>query len=101
MSVDDPEPPDERVTLVGLSDADKPEGETEADKFTVPVNPLRLARLITDVPDVPDWIVRLDGLLDMLKFVAGGLTVTRLDVVPVCDAESVTVSRTVKLPELE
>ena len=77
-----------------------PDGETEADKFTVPVNPLRLARLITDVPEVPDWMVRLDGLLDMLKSVAGGLTVTSFDAVPVCDAASVTVSRTVKLPDV-
>ena len=65
----------------------------------MPVNPLRLVRLITDVPEVPDWMVRLVGLLDMLKSVAGGLTVTSFDVVPVCDAESVTVSRTVKLPD--
>ena len=76
MRVDDPDPPEERVALVGLTDADRPDGETEADMLTVPVKPLRLVRLITDVPEVPDWMVRLDGLLDILKSVAGGLTVT-------------------------
>ena len=100
MRVDDPDPPEERVTLVGLTDVDRPDGETEANRLTVPVKPLRLVRLITDVPEVPDWMVRLDGLLDMLKSVGGGLTVTSFDVVPVCDAESVTVRRTVKLPDV-
>ena len=95
MRVDDPDPPDERVTLVGLSEADIPDGETEADRLTVPVKPLRLVRLITDVPEVPDWMVRLDGLLDILKFVAGALTVTRLEELPVSPFESVTVSVTV------
>ena len=95
MRVDDPEPPEERVTLVGLSEADRPDGETEADRLTVPVKPLRLVRLITDVPEVPDWMVRLDGLLDILKSVVGGLTVISLEEVPVSPFESVTVSVTV------
>ena len=99
-SVEDPEPPDDNVTLVGLSDAVKPEGVTEEDKETLPEKPLRLARLMIAVPEEPDWMVRLDGLLDMLKSVGGGLTVTSFDVVPVCDAESVMVSRTVKLPDV-
>ena len=95
MRVDDPDPPEERVTLVGLSEEDRPDGETEADRLTVPLKPLRLVRLITDVPEEPDWIVRLEGLLDILKSVAGGLTVTRVEEVPVSPFESVTVSDTV------
>ncbi len=95
MRVDDPDPPEERVTLVGLSEADSPDGETEADRLTVPVKPLRLVRLITDVPEEPDWMVRLDGLLDILKFVAGALIVISVEEVPVSPFESVTVSVTV------
>ena len=52
--MDDPELPDVRITLVGLNEAVSPDGEIAAESETVPENPLRLARLMTDVPDVPD-----------------------------------------------
>ncbi len=72
-SVEDPEPPDDNVTLVGLSDAVKPEGVTEEDKETLPEKPLRLARLMIAVPEEPDWNVRLVEPLEMLK---SGVTTT-------------------------
>lgn len=57
MRVDDPDPPEERATLVGLSDAVRPGGDAEAETATVPAKPYRLPRLILDVPDDPDAIV--------------------------------------------
>jgi hypothetical protein len=100
VSVDDPEPPDDRLTLVGLKDAVSPDGDTEAERDTEPANELRLVRLITDVPDEPAWIVRLDGLLEMVKSFPDP-TVTVFDVVPVAPVESLTVRVAVKLPGLE
>jgi hypothetical protein len=95
VRVEEPDPPEERETLVGLREAVKPEGETVEESDTVPMNPPWLVRLMTEAPDVPDWMVREDGLLDMLKFVVGGLTDTSCDEVPVSPFESVTVSWTV------
>ena len=61
------------MTLVGLSDAVRPEGVTEEDKEILPENPLRLARLMVTVPEEPDWRVRLVEPLEMLK---SGVTTT-------------------------
>ncbi len=47
-------------------------------------------RLITDVPEEPDEIVRLEGLLEMVKSLFDP-TVTVLDAVPVAPSESLTV----------
>ena len=80
-SVEDPEPPEDNVTLVGLSDAVKPEGVTDEDKETLPEKLLRLARLMIEVPEEPDWIVRLVELLEMLK---SGVTTTLTVTVVVC-----------------
>ncbi len=60
-------PPEERLTLVGFREAVIPDGEIEEESDTVPEKLLRLERLIVDVPEEPDWIVRLVGLLEMLK----------------------------------
>ncbi len=38
VRVDDPELPEDRLTLVGLSDAVSPDGDTEAARDTVPEN---------------------------------------------------------------
>ncbi len=54
VRVDDPDPPEDRTTLVGLREGASPEGETVAESATVPEKPLRLARLIVEVPDDPD-----------------------------------------------
>ena len=54
VSVDDPELPEVRATLAGLREAVSPDGETAADRDTVPENPPRLAKPMTDVPEVPN-----------------------------------------------
>ena len=53
MRVDDPEPPEVRVTLAGFRDAVRPEGETVDESETVPEKLLRLARLMVEFPDEP------------------------------------------------
>ena len=71
--MDEPDPPEERPTLAGLSRAVRPdEGETEEERVTVPVKLLRLARLIVDVEEDPAWKLTVDGLLETLK--SGGTT---------------------------
>ncbi len=72
VRVEDPDPPDERVTLVGLTDAVRPEGETVDESVTIPEKPFKLARLTVAVPEEPDWNVRLE-VPDMLK---SGVTTT-------------------------
>ena len=65
-----PDPPDDSVNDVGLSDADGPcltSGLDVAERLIVPVKPLRLARDIVDVDDVPARIVRLSGFADIVN----------------------------------
>ncbi len=52
--MEDPDPPEDRLTLVGLRDAVRPEGDAEDERDTVPEKLLRLVRLITEVPEDPD-----------------------------------------------
>ncbi len=54
VRVDVPIPPLVRVMLEGLSDAVRPEGETFADRETVPVKPLRLVRVMVERAEEPD-----------------------------------------------
>ncbi len=53
-SADVEDPPEARLTLVGFRDAVRPEGETEEENDTVPEKPLRLTKLMIDVPEEPD-----------------------------------------------
>ncbi len=53
MSVEVPEPPEDRTTLTGFNDAVGPDGKNVAVRVTVPENPLMLADWICDVPDAP------------------------------------------------
>ncbi len=53
LRFEDPVPPDESVTLVGLRDAIRPEGDTDAERVTVPEKLLRLARLTVDASEDP------------------------------------------------
>jgi len=55
------------MTLVGLVDAESPDGVTETVREIVPWNPLRLVRVILADPDWPALIVRLDVLDDIAK----------------------------------
>ena len=91
LSIEDPDPPEERVTVVGFRDADRPDGETVLERETAPEKLFRLARLIVAVPEEPPEIVRLDGLLETLKSgVELGPTVTVFDVDPLTPFESTT-----------
>ncbi len=60
------------MTLVGLREADGPDGDTEAVRLTVPMKLLRLVRVIVEVEEEPAWKLKLAGLLEMLK--SGGTT---------------------------
>jgi len=74
--VDDALPPADNPTLVGLRAVVTPDGEEEAESETVPEKLLMLARLIVEVPEDPDWKVRLDGFDEMLKSGGGGAEFT-------------------------
>jgi len=70
VCVDVPEPPDERVTDVGLSVAAGPcltIGLIALERLTVPVKPLRLVMVMRDVAEVPARIIRPVGLAAMRK----------------------------------
>ena len=67
MRIEDPEFPEARVTLVGLADAESPDGVTETVREIVPWNPLRLVRVMLADPDWPALIVRVDVLDDIAK----------------------------------
>jgi hypothetical protein len=70
-------PPLDRLTLVVLKVTVKPTGEEESVRFTVPVNPLRLVRvMVADVPDVPAAMLRLDGLAVIVKSGVFEVTIT-------------------------
>ncbi len=51
VSVEEPVPPDETGTLLGLTDNNGPAGKTEWDKDTVFANPKMLPREIVTKPD--------------------------------------------------
>ena len=73
------------VTEVGESEAVGPEGETEAERLTVPAEPLVTAVLIVEVPLPPAVTERLVGLALIEKlFDPGAVTVTVTEVL--CEA---------------
>ena len=55
------------MTLVGLVDAESPDGVTETVREIVPWNPLRLVRVMLADPDWPELIFRVDVLDDIAK----------------------------------
>ena len=56
------------VTLIALSDAVGPAGETLLVRLTVPEKPLKLVRVMVDVADEPlGRTVRLDGFGVIVK----------------------------------
>jgi hypothetical protein len=67
FNVELPAPFEASTTLPGLRFANGPEGETDADKVTVPENPLRLATVMADVPEDPCAMVNEVGFADTLK----------------------------------
>ena len=60
-------PPGERVTLVELSETVSPAGELLPDRVTVPVNPLRLVRVIVELAVDPAFTLSEVGLADIPK----------------------------------
>ena len=66
------------VTLVGESDAVRPDGVTDVVS-EVPLKLNRLVKVTVDVADAPDWNVRIVGFADMLKLGGpGGLSLADL-----------------------
>ncbi len=73
VKVDVPDPPEVSETLLELRLSLGPVGEQTAERDTVPVKPLMLARLIVTVPDVP--ATRLRELILALRLKSWTLTV--------------------------
>ncbi len=59
--VEVPVPPAVRVTLAGLTETVRPEGDTAVARDTVPAKPFRLVRVIGAVLAAPVMTVTLDG----------------------------------------
>jgi hypothetical protein len=70
VNSEDPEPPDTRVTLFGLSDQETPDGLVEFVRVTVPAKPFKLARFMVVEPDDPTftWIEFADEMLKSTIF---------------------------------
>ena len=71
-----PDPPATTVTLVGLSDADSPDGVTVAVRLMVPANPPRLFIVMVAVPDWPAEMFIVVGLTVTEKSTTLKLTLT-------------------------
>jgi hypothetical protein len=71
-----PDPPEASCILTELSESVRPVGVTNADRLTSPAKPLWLPRVIVDVPDEPDWMVKVAGLEVTLKSPTVTVTVT-------------------------
>jgi hypothetical protein len=67
FNVELPTPFEASVTVPGLRFVDGPRGETDAERVTVPENPLRLVKVIIDVPEEPWTMVTEFGFADTLK----------------------------------
>ncbi len=63
VRVDVPVPPEERVTLAGLTEDVRPDGDTADVRATVPAKPLTLVRVIVCVLTRPAMTLTLDGAL--------------------------------------
>jgi hypothetical protein len=75
--VEVPLPPRDRVTLETLSEIAGPEGDIEAARLMVPLNPFKLLSVIVEEPEEPAVMVKLLGPAVMTKSGWGeGLTVT-------------------------
>src|SRR5206468_13111202 len=104
VSVDVAVPSADNVTLLGLTETvgqirTRSDDEIEALKLAVPERPLRLVKVIMDVPDPLQVIVREVGDAPMLKSPGGGgggaVTVRVWDVLAVRPPESIACTMTV------
>src|SRR6266487_3874625 len=71
-----------RVTLVGTSEQVGPDGETDSDRLTVPVNPLRELTVIVSVPVAPEFTMKLDGFAENAKSCTVNVRVVEWDRAP-------------------
>ena len=62
-----PLPPADSVTLGPLSEMTGPEGEIEAPRLMVPVNPFTLLSVSVEAPDEPAVMAKLLGFADIMK----------------------------------
>jgi hypothetical protein len=53
VRVEEPDPPELRLTLAGLMDAAKPAGVTDMEKLIMPVKPATLRTVMDEVPELP------------------------------------------------
>ena len=74
-----PDPPDTSVTEVVLSAVLGPDGDTDTERFTGPLNPFMLVRVRLEVPDELRAIVIEEGFVVIEKS-GESLTETRTDV---------------------
>ncbi len=105
VSVDVAVPSADNVTLLGLAETvgqirTRSDDEIDALKLAVPERPLRLVKVIVDVPDPLQVIVRELGDAPMLKSPGGGggggaVTVRVWDVLAVRPPESIACTMTV------
>lgn len=82
FNVELPAPLDASVTDAGFRLVPGPDGDTVADRLTVPENPPRLVSEIVDVPDEPWIIFSEEGFADIAKSGLGGcatVTVTLVE----------------------
>jgi hypothetical protein len=98
VNVEDPVPPDDRLTLVGLRVTAGPVGEDVAAREMVPVKLLTLVSVTVDVVEEPAVAVTDVGLIVIEKSGEVEPTVIGFEVDPVALFESVTVSVTVYVP---
>lgn len=76
VRVEMPVPPEARVTLAELTEAERPDDDTLVVSATTPVKPLMLARVIVDVLDAPATTFILEGLAEIVKSTTFTATVT-------------------------
>ncbi len=81
LTVAEPDPPEVRVTLAGVMDEVRPDGEDVEESETVPEKPPRLVSAIFEVPVEPACVVDEATLLEMVK----STTLTVMDME--CDSE--------------
>ena len=75
-----PLPPADRVMLETLSETAGPEGDIEAARLMVPVNPPKLLKVIVEKPEEPAVMAKLLGLAVKAK---SGCEVTMTETVTV------------------
>jgi hypothetical protein len=67
LQFDVPDPPDVKVTLVGVHVVVRPvAGLIVLDNVSVPTKPLRLVSVTVEEPDEPDGKVAVDGFATIL-----------------------------------